>query len=104
MAITIKELSDDAIINVPVNKSFYMMTKSLSFYLFQHMGKVEDPDAYLKDTISKKYEELDDLQRSFFTVALLLAQIETQAKNENKYTEKEVLQPGDEGYVEPTVS
>jgi len=103
MAINVKEINDDAIINVSVNKSFYMMTKALSFYLFQHIGKVKDPDAYLKDILTKKYEELDDLQRSFYTVALLLAQIETQAKNEKKYTEKEVLQPGDEGFVEPTV-
>ena len=31
-----------------------------------------------------------------------LAEIESQIKTENLYVEKEVLQPGDEGYVEPT--
>jgi hypothetical protein len=103
MPITIKELKDDAVLNIPVNKPFYLMTKALSFYLFQDIGKTKDPDAYLKEILTKKYEELDDLQRSFYTVALLLAQIESQAKSEDKYTEKEVLQPGDEGYVEPTV-
>jgi hypothetical protein len=52
MAINVKEISDDAIINVSVNKSFYMMTKALSFYLFQHIGKVKDPVAYLKDILT----------------------------------------------------
>jgi len=51
--------------------------------------------------MNKSYADLDDLQRSFYTVALLLAEIETQAKATDQYEEKEILQPGDEGYVEP---
>jgi hypothetical protein len=31
----------------------------------------------------------------------LLAEIEKQAKEANLYDEKEILQPGDEGYVAP---
>jgi len=101
MAVKVKEMKDDAVVNVPVNKSYYMMMKALSYYLFTHMGKKEDPDAYLKETLTKKYEELDELQRSFFTVALFLAQVEQQVKTENKYQEKEILEVGDEGYVAP---
>jgi hypothetical protein len=102
MAITVKEIKDDAVVSVKVNKSFYMMTKSLSFYLFQHIGKEDQTDEYLKSIMTKAYADLDDLQRSFYTVALLLAEMESQIKAENLYVEKEVLQPGDEGYVEPT--
>ena len=102
MAVKVKEMKDDAIINVPVNKSYYLMMKATSFYLFSHMGKNSDPDAYLKETLSKEYKDLDELQRAFFTVALFLAQVEKQVADENKFEEREILEPGDEGYVEPT--
>jgi hypothetical protein len=102
MAITVKEISDDAMVSIKVNKNFYLMTKALSFYLFQQIGQNSSPDDYLKDIMTKKYMELDDLQRSFYTVALLLAEMETNFKNEKMYTEKEILQPGDPGYVAPT--
>lgn len=101
MAVKVKEMKDDAIVNVPVNKSYYFMMKSLSYYLFTHMGKVENPDAYLKETLSKNYQDLDELQKSFFTVALFLAQVEQQVRNEELFVEKEVLEPGDEGYTQP---
>ena len=77
------------------------MCKSLSFYLFQQIGEKQNED-YLKDIMTKSYTDLDDLQKSFYTIALLLAEIETQAKTSNQYEETDVLQPGDEGYVEPS--
>lgn len=101
MAIKVKEIKDDAIVSIQVNKGFYMMTKALSFNLYQQVSKQEKPEEYIKDVMTKSYTELDDLQKSFYTVALLLAEMETQFKNENLYTEKEILQPGDEGYVAP---
>jgi len=103
MPVKVKEMKDDVILDIKVNKNFYMMSKSLSFYLFNQMHDKNPDDSYLKDTLSKKYEDLDDLQRSFYTIALLLAEIETQAKNNNGYIEKEVLVPGDEGFVPPNV-
>jgi hypothetical protein len=33
----IKEIKDDALINISVNKAFYLMTKALSFYLFNQV-------------------------------------------------------------------
>jgi len=78
------------------------MNKALSFYLYQQIGTKKNAEEYLKEIMTKPYPELDDLQRSFYTVALLLAEIETQIKAENLFTEKEVLEPGDEGYVAPT--
>ena len=101
MAIKVKEIKDGAILNITVNKNFYMMCKSLSLYLFQQIGEKQNED-YLKDIMSKSYTDLDDLQKSFYTIALLLAEIEAQAKDSDQYEEKEILQPNDEGYIEPT--
>ena len=102
MAIKVKEIKDDAVVSIKINKSFYMMTKGLSFYIYQTIGKENQTDDYFKEIMTKSYADLDDLQRSFYTVALLLAEMESQFKTENLYVEKDVLQPGDEGYVEPT--
>jgi hypothetical protein len=101
MALKVKEIKPDALISINVNKNFYMMTKALSYYLYHHI-LTDKSEEYMKNIMTKKYEDLDDAQRSFYTVALLLAEIEHQAKTGNHIEEKEVLQPGDEGYVEPT--
>ena len=100
MAIKVKELKDDAIITVKVNKSFYLMTKSVLFHLFKTIDN-PDKEQYIKDTMTKEYKDLDEFQRSFYTIGLLLAEIEKEAKSNELYEEKEILQPGDEGYVEP---
>jgi hypothetical protein len=100
--IKVRELKDDVILNVRVNKSFYYMAKAASFVVLQSMNIPEKGDEYFKEVMSKKYEELDDQQRTFYTLVLLLAEIESQAVKENAFVEKEVLEPGDEGYVPPT--
>lgn len=102
MAIKVNEINENAVVSIQVNKSFYMMTKALSFHLYQNIGKENQTDEYLKEIMTKSYVDLDDLQKSFYTVALLLAEMESQFKTEKLFTEKEILQPGDEGYVEPT--
>lgn len=100
--IKVQELKDDAIIDIKVNKAYYLMVKALSFKLVKEMFDKNPDPQYLKEVMSKKYEEMDDLQRCFHTTTLLLAEIETQSKAQNQTQEKEVLEPGDEGYVEPT--
>ena len=79
------------------------MTKALSFMLIKQMHEVNSEESYLKDCLTKPYADLDDLQRSFYTTALLLAEIETRCKEQEMYVEKEVLEPGDEGFVAPTI-
>lgn len=100
MAIKVKEIKADALIDIKVNKSYYNMVKGLSYYLFTQIQE-EDKDKYVKETLQKDYAEMDDLQKAFYTVALLLAEIERQAVEANMFEEKDVLQPGDEGYEEP---
>lgn len=102
MAIKVKELKDDAIIEVKVNKNYYLMVKAVLLHL---VGTItaEDKDAYIKEAISKEYKDLDETQRSFYTLSLLLAEIEKVAKDKELFVEKEVLEPGDEGYVAPKI-
>lgn len=102
MAIKVKELKDDAIIEVKVNKNYYLMVKSVLLHLAGNIT-AEDKDAYIKEAISKEYKDLDDLQRSFYTISLLLAEVEKVAKDKELFVEKEVLEPGDEGYVAPKI-
>jgi len=102
MAVKVKELKDDAIVEVKVNKSFYLMTKALSYFLFQTIKDDNEREESLKKIMTGKYEDMNDFERSFYTVTLLLAEIEKQAQDNKLYNEKEILEPGDEGYVEPT--
>jgi len=90
----IKEIKDDALINIQVNKSYYLMVKALSLQLFANVT-VEDKDAYLKELLTKEYKDLDEHQRSLFTIILLLAEIETQATKQDLYEEKEVNDPSE---------
>lgn len=101
MAIKVKELKDDAIIEIAVNKNYYLMAKAASYTIIQSLNIEEKGDEYLKETITKSYEDLDPIQRAFYTIVLLLSEIEKTATDKNLYIEKEVLEPGDEGYVEP---
>lgn len=100
MAIKVKELKDDAIIEVKVNKNYYLMVKSVLLYIITKI-EAEDKDAYIKEAVTKEYKDMDDTQRAFYTLSLLLAEIEKVAKDKELFVEKEVLEPGDEGYVAP---
>lgn len=101
--IKVKELKEDAVVTIQVNRNYYFMVKNLSFKLIKEMYEKNPEESYLKDCLTKNYNELDDLQRSFYTTTMLLAEIESKAKDQNMYVEKEVLEPGDEGYVAPVI-
>ena len=104
MAIKVKELKDDIILDVKVNKAYYMMLKSTLFYLFQQQPDESKREESLKTIMSGKYENMNELERSFYTITIMLAEIEKVAKDSDGYTEKEILEPEDEGYVAPTLS
>lgn len=87
--VSVKEMKDDAVMNVPVNKTYYLMVKAVLFHLFtilQAKGLSEDA---LQNILKKPYGELTEEERSFYTVTLLLAEIEKQAKDNNMYDDKE---------------
>lgn len=102
MGLNVKELKNDVLIDIKVNKNFYLMVKSLSYYLFQTVKDDKEREESLKKIMSGKYEEMNDFERSFYTTTLILAEIERVAKEQNLYEEKQILEPNDEGYIEPT--
>ena len=100
--IKVKELNDDALLDIKVNKSFYLMAKAASVTLLQQMNAQDKGQDYITNLTNTKYEDMNDMERAFYTIILIIAEIERQATQNKLYTEKEILQPGDEGYVEPT--
>ena len=50
--IKVRELKDDVILNVRVNKSFYYMAKAASFVVLQSMNIPEKGDEYFKEVMS----------------------------------------------------
>ncbi len=100
---TLTEIADDAIIQIKVNKSFYFMLKNLGFTLYKLMSNEEsnifNEIMIKKDTnLLPDYNELSEPQRNFYTVMLLLAEIEKEAISNNLTQSKEVLMPEDEGF------
>ena len=102
MAVKVKELKDDAVVDIQVNKNYYYMMKSVLLYLFQNRSEDKKTDEDLKRLMEGKYEVMDDWEKSFHTITLFLAEVEKQARAKDLYDEKEILEPGDEGFVEPT--
>ena len=102
MAIKVKELKDDALVDIKVNKTYYLMMKSVLFYLFMQRSDEKSREESIKKVMSNKFDEMDDWEKSFHTITLFLAEVEKQAQANNLYLEKEILEPGDEGYVAPT--
>jgi len=92
--ITVKEIKDDAIISIEINKSFYFMVKSALFYLFKDMPDPESQrEERLKGIMEKDYKDMTHWEQSFYTLTLLLAEIEKQAVNNNLYVDTEVAVP-----------
>lgn len=102
MALKVKELKDDILVDVKVNKNYYLMMKATLFHLFQSVKEDKEREESLKKVMSGKYEEMNDWERAFFTITLFLTEVEKEATANNLYVEKEILEPDDEGYVPPT--
>jgi hypothetical protein len=102
MAIKVKELKEDALMDIKVNKAFYLMLKSTLFYLFNQITDVAVREESLKKVMAADYGAMNDWERSFYTITVMLAEIEKVAGEASLFDEKEILEPGDAGYVEPT--
>ena len=105
MAVNVKEMKDDAIITIQVNKTYYMMIKGLLYYVFNSLGTDDEKKHLSLEHVAKEdYMDLSDYEKSLYTITLLLAEIERQATELNLYNEKEISEPGEENYKEPTQS
>jgi hypothetical protein len=101
MAVKVKELQDDVQIDITVNKSYYLMLKQTLHFLFELVKDEKARVAKVKKVTDGNYAEMDPWERSFYTVSLAVAEIERKAKEKNLVNEKDILEPGDEGYVAP---
>ena len=54
MPIKVKELKDDAVFDIKVNKPFYYMVKAASYHIVANITAT-DKDSYFKEIITKKY-------------------------------------------------
>ena len=101
MPVKVLELLDDSLVDIKVNKNYYFMTKASLAYLFKlNIDKGNDAED-LEKIKDLNYPDMSDFQRTFYTISLLVAEIERSAKLQEKVEEKEILVPGDEGYVNP---
>ena len=104
MAVIVKELQDEHIVSIKVSGFFYKRVKSM---LFRQLNTVsEDLVKQLLDptTVEKnphfytQHPEAFDIQ----TLFILIKELEAASIEQKQYADKEVLEPGDDGYVEPT--
>jgi hypothetical protein len=105
MAITVKELKDDALLSIQVNKAYYFMLKNTLFYLFNQIQAqgAEESEKSIETVKAADYSKMSHVEQSFYTITLMISEIERISIEQNLFEEKEVLEPGDEGYVEPTL-
>ena len=94
-----RQLKDDAILNIKVNKTFYLMSKSALFEIFRglYTNKKISSEEFVKSITSKKYENMNNNERTFYTLSLLVGEIqkqalETKAFIETEFTEKELME------------
>jgi|TARA_R110000851_G_scaffold268549_1_gene421271 hypothetical protein len=87
-----KEIKNDAILDIKVNKTFYLMSKSALFSTFSRIYKdtTVSSENFVKSIVSKKYEEMNDEERTFYTLSLLVGEIEKQAIETNSFIEKDI--------------
>jgi len=88
----VKELKDDVILDIKVNKSYYMMAKAALFTLLNDVYSKEKgkPEEFIQSILKRKYEELNDKERAFYTLTLLIGEIEKQALENDAFEEKEI--------------
>jgi hypothetical protein len=88
MSVKLKELKDDALIDVQVNKSYYFMVKLELFNAVERIISENPEEAKdLENIITKKYDELSVLQRTIYTLSLLVAEIERVATEKDLFVE-----------------
>jgi len=103
MPVKVREIKNDAIVTIKLNKNFYLMLKSVMLYIFKQETDQEKYEALIKKVMSPEAENEPHTEHeaAFKTMILLLAEIERRAGEENLFDIKEIPVEGDEGYVEP---
>lgn len=95
MAVKVQELIDNAIVNVQVNKAYYLMVKHALYNIFSYVKDDTEREEMLQGIKNKEYKDMTDWQKTFYTMSLLLAEIERSAKEMNLVLESEIPEEGD---------
>jgi hypothetical protein len=103
MAIKVKKLKDDAVIKIEISKNFYDLIKASLYYVFTLEKDEAKKEEILRKSITQEiYTPLNEYELTFKTLIHIIAEIERVAAMEGQFVEESILEPGDEGFVEPT--
>ena len=103
MPVKIREIKNDALINISLNKNFYLMLKAVMLYIFKQEPDQEKYEALIKKVMStdNDNEPHTEHEAAFKTMLILLAEIERKAVEAELFEIKEVPVEGDEDYTAP---
>lgn len=96
--IKVREIKNDAIIEIKLNKNFYLMLKATMLYIFKQEPNQEKYEALIKKVMSTEAENEPHTEHeaAFKTMLLLLAEIERQATENNLFDVKEIEIEGED--------
>jgi len=92
MGAKVKEIKDNAIIEIKINKTFYLMLKKTLMYIFKQELDNEKISELIKKITDRNSdnEQHTEQEFAFKTIFLLLAEIEVQADKSNQFEEKDM--------------
>lgn len=92
MSTKVKEIKDDALIEIKINKVFYLMLKKTLLYIFKQEIDNEKITELIKKVTDKNSDNEPHTEQEFAfkTLFLLLAEIEAQAEKTNQFEEKDI--------------
>jgi hypothetical protein len=101
--IKVKKLKDNAVVKIEISKNFYDLVRASLYYVFSLEKDEERKAEILKKSITQEiHTPLNEYELTFKTLIHIVAEIERVAAQEGLFTEETILEPGDEGFVEPT--
>lgn len=102
MPVKVKELKDDAVLEITCTKALYIMMKNALLYIFNDKFAAKDPAEHLKSLTSNDYNSMSDPEKAFYTLLLMIAEVEQKALAKDLFMESEIPVPGDPDYEAPT--
>jgi hypothetical protein len=102
MPVNVKSMKSDATFDIKVNTNFYLMIKETTLYVFQTEKDSKIIAESLKNIKEKQYNELSPYEKAVYTLSILISEMERIATITELTDDNPILQPGDEGYIEPT--
>ena len=102
MPVNVKSMKSDATFNIKVNTNFYLMIKETTLYVFQSEKDSKIITESLKNIKEKQYNELSPYEKAVYTLSILISEMERVATISELTDDNSILQPDDEGYIEPT--